>query len=187
MAAAGFVAADTPAAATPAPAPAADLATRAATIAVDFGTRLKTELQAALQQGGPVAAIAVCHERAPAIAMALGETSGWEVRRTSLRVRNPDNAPDAWERGVLESFEERVAAGESPAALEQQATITIGEHHYFRYMKAIPTGDVCTACHGAVIAPDVQARLGELYPDDRATGFRPGDLRGAFSLTRKID
>lgn len=164
-----------------------DPAAQARAIAAELGAGLKAELQAAMQAGGPANAITVCRDRALPVAIELGERTGWEVGRTSLKVRNPDNAPDSWERTVLTDFVKRAAAGEDVARLEQQVVITVGEHRYLRYMKAIPTGELCTVCHGTMIAPDVQAALQALYPDDRATGFRPGDLRGAFSLTRKLD
>jgi hypothetical protein len=37
-------------------------------------------------------------------------------------------------------------------------------------------------CHGLEdqITPDVKSQLAELYPEDRATGFKEGDLRGWF-------
>jgi len=35
------------------------------------------------------------------------------------------------------------------------------------------------------MAPDVNRMLAERYPDDRATGFNDGDLRGAINV--KID
>jgi hypothetical protein len=47
-------------------------------------------------------------------------------------------------------------------------------------MKAIPTGGLCLACHGETIDPAVAGKIAELYPEDKATGFREGDLRGAF-------
>ena len=53
----------------------------------------------------------------------------------------------------------------------------------FRYMKAIPTGALCLNCHGTTLAPEVAAKLHELYPADAATGFNAGDLRGAFTIT----
>ena len=52
-------------------------------------------------------------------------------------------------------------------------------------MKAIPTGEVCLKCHGSNVAPDVKAAIGELYPEDQATGFKAGELRGAFSVSKK--
>jgi len=43
---------------------------------------------------------------------------------------------------------------------------------------------VCLQCHGepAKLAPGVAEALKELYPDDQATGYSLGDLRGAISI-----
>jgi hypothetical protein len=55
-------------------------------------------------------------------------------------------------------------------------------------MKAIPTAEKpCLACHGKEIAPKVAARLAELYPEDAATGYSAGEIRGAFTLSRPLD
>jgi hypothetical protein len=48
------------------------------------------------------------------------------------------------------------------------------------YVEPIGIKPLCLACHGEALAPDVAARIGELYPKDRATGFTEGDLRGVF-------
>lgn len=157
---------------------------QARAIVKDFATTLQRELQTALQAGGPVAAVAVCHSRAPAIASQLSDKYGWDVSRTSLKTRNPANRPDDWERRVLEQFEARRAAGESPATLEHGATVADDGGTRFRFMKAIPTQAVCLACHGgATVPPAVEDKLAELYPDDQARGFAEGDLRGAFTLS----
>jgi len=147
-----------------------------------FAERLESALQAAMAEGGPANAIAVCNERAPAIAGAAGEAIGGYVGRTSLRLRNPANAPNAWERAVLERFEARRAGGEDPGALEHYAVITRGDRRVFRYMKAIPTRGLCLACHGEQLSPEVAAKLDRLYPEDRARGFEVGDIRGAFTV-----
>jgi hypothetical protein len=39
---------------------------------------------------------------------------------------------------------------------------------------------MCLACHGESLEPAVAAKLAAAYPKDQATGFRAGDLRGAF-------
>ncbi len=52
-------------------------------------------------------------------------------------------------------------------------------------MKAIPTGPLCLACHGETLAAPVAEKIGELYPADKATGFREGDIRGAFVVTKR--
>jgi hypothetical protein len=151
-----------------------------------FGPQLKQELQAAMKAGGPVNAIAVCNVKAPMIGESVSKETDLQVARTSLKYRNADNKPDSWEQSVLERFDAGRAAGEDPANMEffEIARTDAGEQ--FRYMKAIPTGEVCLACHGAELAPDVAAKLDALYPDDRARGFSIGDIRGAFTIRRDL-
>lgn len=141
---------------------------------------LVTELQAAMKEGGPPNAIRVCNTRAPAIANEISAAGNLRIGRTSLRVRNPKNAPDTWEKQVLEQFEARKAAGEDPAKLEHHEVVG-GK---FRYMKAIaiPADMPCLKCHGGELDPAVQAKLKELYPADKATGYKTGDLRGAITI-----
>ena len=153
---------------------------------MDLAKNLKGELQAAMKAGGPVAAITVCSERAPAIAAQQSALHQLAVGRTSLAFRNPGNAPDDWERMVLEDFERRRAAGEDPAKLVRFEVVDSAAGREFRFMKAIPTGAVCLHCHGSDLRPDVAARLDELYPQDRARGFQVGDLRGAFTVRQPM-
>lgn len=152
-----------------------------------FGGALKAELISAMQAGGPLNALEVCNARAPAIAAAVSLEQGMSLSRVSLRNRNPDNAPNEWQSAVLQEFEVRHAAGEDPAALSWQEVANTDGGQEFRFMKAIPTAPLCLACHGETIAAPVADRIGELYPADKATGFREGDIRGAFVVTRTLE
>ena len=151
--------------------------------AMDYGARLLAELQKAIAAGGPVNALGVCNVAAPKLAAEKSAEHHMTIRRTSLRLRQPKDAPDAWELKQLQDFERRKAAGENPAKIEIATYVDEGGTKLFRFMKAIPTGPICLACHGENLAPAVAAKLKELYPGDRATGFKIGDLRGAFSVT----
>jgi hypothetical protein len=160
----------------------AALKAQAATITQGFAAQMKGELEKAMQSGGPVHAITVCNERAAVIAAEHARASGWTVGRTSLKLRQPANAPDAWEQATLAEFESRKAAGEAADTLVKAEAVA----GRFRFAKAIPTAELCTTCHGRDIKPEVAARLEKLYPADKATGFRPGDLRGAFTLSKAM-
>ena len=151
-----------------------------------FGGQLKAELKSALADGGPLKAISVCNTQAPAIAKNLANESQSQVRRTSLKVRNPGNVPDEWERAVLTRFELQKSQGTDVRTLEFYEVTNTGGTPLFRYMKAIPTGQLCTTCHGANIAPSVERKVAELYPKDQARGFAVGDIRGAFSITQIV-
>jgi hypothetical protein len=149
-------------------------------LAQRYGKRLKGELTQAMAKGGPSAAIEVCSEVAPEIAKDVEK--GWSIGRTALRVRNKANEPDDWERSTLERFAEAMAKGAKPETLEASEEQARGERRVFRYMKAIPTEALCLTCHGKDIGADLEAVVRKRYPDDRATGFDLGELRGAFSV-----
>ena len=144
-----------------------------------LGGALKARLQEAIGQGGLVKGIEACKLEAGPIAKAISG-NGWTVGRTALRVRTPANTPDAWEREQLIAFSNQLSAqfdGPLEASHYDSAT---GE---FRYLKAIKTDEICTACHGQSVAPRVQAAIDDAYPEDEAMGFDIGTLRGAFTLT----
>lgn len=154
----------------------------ARSLVAGFGPALKKELLTALSAGGPTNAIDVCSEKAPKIADGLAVKEGWSIRRTALKLRNPKNAPDAWEKQTLEKLESDRAKGKPIAELEV-SEVRDGE---FRYMKAIGTEAMCLTCHGPTLAKEVTAALDEKYPTDAARGFAAGDIRGAFSVRGKL-
>lgn len=155
-------------------------------VATQVPPKLLATLTQAIEKGGPDGAIVVCRDEAPRLAKAASEQSGWQVRRVSLRQRNPKAVPDAWERAALEDFDRRAAAGKSPATLEKAEVVVEGGQSVQRYMRALPTQTLCLACHGdsAQLSPAVSARLKELYPDDRAVGYTVGQIRGAMTIKR---
>lgn len=162
-----------------------DLAKQAKPLIKQFAGKLKGELQSAIKSGGPIAGIETCNEKAPAIAAQVS-SKGWTVGRTSLKARNEGNIPDAWELSVLEEFETRKAAGEAIDTLTAETTVTENGQKIYRFMKAIPTGKLCTTCHGTAIAEPIATKLSELYPHDQARGFSEGDIRGAFTLKKAL-
>ncbi len=152
-----------------------------------FFSQLKGELQKAMKEGGPVHAISVCNEKAPKIADKISADTGWYVARTSLKYRAPTNSPLPWEKKVLKEFEARKAAGEEVQKIDYKDVVEEDGKKVFRYMKAIPTGKICLKCHGGKeVAPEVEAKLHELYPGDKARGFKVGDIRGAFVLKKTL-
>ncbi|MFA5924099.1 MAG: DUF3365 domain-containing protein [Methylococcaceae bacterium] len=168
------------------PAPPVDkaaLAEQAKAAVQALGGALKAELEAAMRAGGPVAALSVCQIKAPELAKAISAEQGMAVKRVSLKNRNPVmGAANAWQTKVLNDFETRKAAGEDPATLAYAEVVD----HEFRFMKAIPTAAVCLGCHGTNLSPAVTAKLTELYPQDQATGYKEGDLRGAFVVVKNL-
>ncbi len=164
-------------------APAPDWIEHSRQLALQLGSELKGELGKAMAAGGPVAAIDVCRSRAPAIAARLSSQSGATVGRTALRVRNPANAPDGLQRTLLEQFSSELTSGKFTPPLEAAFEIWRGDQVERRYMRAIPTEPACLTCHGKTLAPELAAAIARDYPNDQATDFEQGQLRGAFTVT----
>ncbi|MEO1242735.1 MAG: DUF3365 domain-containing protein [Pseudomonadota bacterium] len=150
-----------------------------------LGARLKTRLVETMSAAGPVAAIDVCNLEAPEIASAVSAENGMSVGRTALKLRNPANAPDAFERAVLARFIEEIAAGADPAALDHAEIVETEGGPALRYMKPIMTGAPCTVCHGTDISAEVKTAIDARYPEDAATGFALGEMRGAFTVSKR--
>lgn len=156
----------------------------------EFAGQLMMKLKTAMKEGGPMQAIQVCNESAPLIASDISDKHNWKVGRTSLKLRNPANTPDAWEEAVLNKFAERRAAGESAEEMAYFEVVEKDGQKNFRFMKAIgmPPAEKmpCLKCHGENIDSNLSNKLNELYPTDKAVGYKPGDIRGAFTIVQPM-
>lgn len=152
-------------------------------IVAELGATLMSRLQIAIEEGGYVNALKTCQIIAPEIGDDLSTRYAMEVGRTSLKTRNPQNNPEPWQKDVLEIFEQRHRSGEEIAKLEYYEETESNGRQIFRYMKAIPTSELCLTCHGKHISNEIISILHERYPEDRARGFEAGDIRGAFTIT----
>lgn len=154
----------------------------AAALIKPFAEQLLGTVKKASAEGGPAKAIEACQLLAPDITRQHSQAP-WTVGRTALKLRNPNNSPDAWERSVLERFSQQAATG-TPLNQLRHGEVIDGE---YRYMQAIGTLPDCLGCHGEKIEPTLVELLDERYPEDQARGFRAGDLRGAFTLRRSLN
>jgi hypothetical protein len=148
----------------------------------ELSDQIRGLLMAELKGGGFEGAVAVCATKAQARTADYRRTFGNEIRRVSLRRRNPANEPDAYERRVLESFD-RLPMDARPAA-EHWEVVRDGGGESLRYLKPLVANAMCLTCHGekASIPAPVLETVRRKYPDDRATGFAAGDVRGAVSV-----
>ena len=132
--------------------------------------KLVGALQQALKTGGPVQAINVCRDQAPELAKALA-APGVRLGRTSDKLRNPKNAPQAWHKPLLEEL------SKVPAKPPAHRTAKLADGS-FGYAEPLYVQPLCLSCHGAKLAPEVAAVLKEKYPEDQATGYVEGQFRG---------
>lgn len=179
LATAAFAAATTPAQPSEPPVDeTAQAIKRAEAATADLGRSLREALMAEMAAGGPVGAIDFCHDKAPGIADAVAARHGVKIGRVGVRVRSPANAAGDWQRAMLEDFSRRAAAGEAPQTL--QFTKTDTGAGVLRHARGIRTEPACLLCHGPAVAAPVQSAIRARYPQDAATGFEEGSLRGAF-------
>lgn len=134
-----------------------------------LASEMMGELMAALDSGGPAEGIAVCRGKAPEVAAQVAREHGVGIGRTSFALRNSANTAPQW---AAQLVAERVG---EPVYLAGPA----GE---FGALLPIRLKAECQMCHGPADAIDdnVRAAIAEYYPEDQATGFAAGDLRGWF-------
>lgn len=166
----------------------APLLAEARGVAGSVPPKLLEVLSAEIAKDGPESAVSVCQEKAPQMAKAASEKTGWAIKRVSLRQRNPGAVPDAWERTALEDFDRRAAAGESPATLEKWEVVGRQGRQEYRYMKALPVQPLCLSCHGPAdkLAPGVATQLNTRYPHDLGIGYAAGQIRGAITIRKPM-
>ncbi|MFP4156977.1 MAG: DUF3365 domain-containing protein [Opitutales bacterium] len=140
---------------------------------------LGPKLMAAMKSGGPPEAIRVCQAVAQDLTRAASESeAAVTIRRTALRVRNPENAPDALDREVLESWEADAGRTGPP----KPSMTTLEDRRIVH--RPIMMAELCLQCHGSPeqIDPETAAQIANYYPEDEATGFSAGAIRGAFRI-----
>ncbi|MGM0555206.1 MAG: Tll0287-like domain-containing protein [Myxococcota bacterium] len=135
----------------------------------EFGKTLVETLTTAIGEGGFGNAVDVCKTDAPAIAEKVSTSKDLQIGRTSFKLRNPKNTPPEWAEPYVE---DRVT----------EKVVLDGPDDTLGYMAPIKMGELCVNCHGTKdkLAPEVTETLAAKYPQDEATGFEEGDLRGWF-------
>jgi len=148
-----------------------------------LGEGLLARLAHAIDSEGLEEATSFCSESAIPITQEIeaAQAAGLSLKRTTLRWRNPDNAPDPWEERVLRYLEalEEFDPESVPVELTAQ-----GPGESLRYYRPLRAAPMCLNCHGeeGAMDPRVLDILRESYPDDRATGYGAGELRGVIRV-----
>lgn len=149
---------------------------------------LSQQLMGAMARGGATNAIEFCSTRAMPLTLGVGTSNRVVLQRVSHAPRNPGNAADASEAALVMRFQEEFrrssnapASGPYPAPLIR--TNASGKPVF--YAPIVLGNPLCLQCHGSTgtdIAPPTLELLRRKYPGDKATGFRPGDVRGLWKV-----
>ena len=168
---------------------------RAAELAKTFGARAKEacaeliktlggQLKAAMQSGGPEAALPVCQAAAIPLSKGVAEKfEGLTIKRVTDRLRNPANAPDKADLRALEHFKKAPA---DPQLLAHLSTGADGQT--LRYYQPLVVSETCLKCHGDrdTMSEKLRGLLEQSYPDDKAHGYSLGELRGLIRVEQKM-
>lgn len=156
-------------------------------VAIDrFAYTMVTETVNSIARDGVVATVPKCHLKD--LPTKDGFVSGiyriTGLKLTSAKLCNPANAPDAAEKLALDQVQAELEAGSPPDLLVQRIDLPNGKNEW-RVYKPLGLLRECVACHGKVSdqSPELQALFKEKYPDNQATGYAVGQLRGLIRVT----
>lgn len=150
------------------------------------GVLMQAEVRRVLADTAPAMAIGVMHLKDYKLPVtAPGKPAVTGLRRTSLHVRNPANAPDAADRAALEQIKEQLDQGEPVAKVLVQKITRPGQPAEWRVYRPLVVIKQCLVCHGdsAGLAPGVADALKVFYPHDTAIDYQEGQWRGLMRVT----
>lgn len=158
-----------------------------AKIAMDTGQKITTdafrtlssELKHALQTGGLPKAINYCNLNALGITDSISTKYNASIKRTSLNFRNVRNKPTEVEKEILTAFQ---TSYDNQKGLTPVVKKSEKEMHYYA---PILVSQACLKCHGKQENIDQYDLIKNKYPNDLATGYIAGDLRGMWHVTFK--
>ena len=157
--------------------------------ASEFMGQLKSVVIKQIKSEGMLSAVAVCSDTAQVLTNNFGLMKGVYIKRVSFKNRNKNNVPDEFEARILKEFEQIKKEGKLISNTEHFEIIIENDYQYLRYMKPIKIGAACLKCHGneEKISTEVKELIVKEYPDDKAIGYKNGDLRGAVSIKKLIN
>lgn len=143
--------------------------------------KLSGELKTQMQLGGPVSALHFCTQNALPLTDCVAKESNTTIKRVSIKSRNPVNAATPEEKRILDRWEKTLRSGQPLPAYEIQSH-TNGDYTY--YKAVVINNEACLKCHGDLAADSpLYKAIKSTYPEDSATGYAMGDLRGMIVIT----
>ena len=142
---------------------------------------LSSNLQTAIQQGGVSNALPFCSLAASPLTASMASKHGVALRRVTQKARNPVDKANPDELAILKQSETAIPASTNPPPIV--TNFVAGTATFFAPI--ILSKELCLQCHGVSgkdIASENLAVIQRLYPQDEATGFKLGDLRGAWRV-----
>lgn len=149
---------------------------------------LLAEVQRVLKETEPPLALDRLHLKTYTLPAAVpGRPAVTALRRTSLRLRDPLNAPDAADLLALQLIQSQLEKGDplSKVLVQRVGPPAAPEWRVYRPLASLPQ---CAACHGppGSLAPGVSDQLRTFFPSDAAVGYEPGSWRGLIRVSLTV-
>jgi len=147
--------------------------------ALSTKAQLGKNLMKAIQEKGTVGAVEFCNIAAMKLTDSMSVMHNAIIKRVSDKARNPKNMTNAKELGHIETFKEQVKTGSDIDPIVEEIN---GEVNFYY---PITTNTMCLQCHGTPneqITSATISALNKLYPEDKATGYDLGQVRGIWSI-----
>lgn len=165
-----------------------DVTKKGMTIANKTFAMLSTELSRAINAGGIQSALDYCKLNAYPLVDSISQANNAYVKRTSLKLRNPNNIPGPEEEAILKLYESAIDKEGNVDFSKLRPRVKDKGDHWAFYAPITLRNPVCLKCHGKIgldIKNEDYAKIRELYPQDKANGYELGDLRGIWSIQFK--
>ena len=143
--------------------------------------KLGSNLMKNMKEGGTQQAIPFCNTAASPLTQEMAKKYNVTIKRTSLKIRNENNSPNEVEETILNQFATTISNNEKLKPIISKDKV--GKVHFYAPIKIEAK---CLACHGTVgkeVTIKTDSIIKALYPNDKATGFKVGDLRGMVNIT----
>ncbi len=151
-------------------------------IAASTFSTLGGNLQKAMKEGGVANALSYCNLNASPLVDSLQQLYNADIKRTSLKIRNPNNNPTNYEQKQLMAYQKQAASGQKLEPIVKKINDQIIFHAPIHMMP------LCLKCHGKIeeqlLEKDYE-HIKNLYPTDQAVNYKSGELRGMWSIRLK--
>ena len=156
--------------------------------AKEYMMGLKSVLVKNMQEGGVMKAINVCSDTAADMTNIYSEQNNVIVKRVSFKNRNDNNSPDSFESKAILHFEDLLKSGKLTSDVSLIENVEIDKKDIVKFAKPIMVEAPCLNCHGTYeqISKEAAEVISAKYPNDKATGYKIGDLRGVISVTKTL-
>ena len=138
---------------------------------------LLANVMTAMKTGGPVNAVSFCNVHAIPLTDSMAVEYNCIIQRVSDKYRNQANKLSEADADILAKM----------SSFNPMKPVLVSENGRMVYYKPIKIAmPACLKCHGS-LGKEIDSKTLEIinqkYPNDLATGYKEGDLRGLWKIT----